>query len=78
MRDRHNDHTHRRVVERARGRPLAPTEIVHHANEDKADNSPTNLSAKARSVHTSEHNQRRSLSKLRAALRMMRERKKLY
>ena len=78
MRDRTNDRTHRRVVERKLGRTLAPTEVAHHENEDKADNTPINLNAKARNVHTAEHNKSRGLSKLRASLRMERERKRLY
>ena len=78
MRDRPSDTTHRRVVERKLGRPLTPSEVVHHENEDKADNTSSNLNVKARNVHTSEHNRRRGLSKLRASLRMVQEQKRLY
>ena len=78
MRDRPSDTAHRRTLERKLGRKLTPTEIAHHENEDKADNTSNNLNAMARSVHTTEHNRRRPLSKLRAALRMERERKRLY
>ena len=78
MRDRPSDTTHRRAVEHKLGRALLPTEIVHHENEAKADNSPINLTVKSRSVHTTEHNRARGLSKLRASLRMERERKRLY
>ena len=78
MRDRPSDTTHRRVLERKLGRALRPGEVAHHENEDKADNSPINLNAKARNVHTSEHNRSRGLSKLRTSLRMERERKRLY
>mgnify|MGYP001594984711 CR=1 FL=1 len=78
MRDRPHDTAHRRVAEAKLGRPLAPNEVVHHENEDKADNTSINLNAQARNVHTAEHNKRRPLSKLRAALRMVRERKRLY
>ena len=78
MRDRKNDHTHRDVAERTLGRKLQPTEVVDHRNEDKTDQTPTNLAVKSRSVHTSEHNRTRSLSKLRASLRMVREGKRLY
>ena len=78
MRDRPSDTAHRRALERKLGRALLPAEVVHHANEDKADNTPINLNAKARNVHSSEHNRRRGLSKLRASLRMERERKRLY
>ena len=78
MRDRPNDHTHRRAVEHKLGRALLPNEIVHHENEDKADNSPINLAVKSRSVHSAGHNRTRGLSKLRASLRMMQEKKRLY
>ena len=78
MRDRPSDTAHRRVVERSLGRPLTPNEIVHHANEDKADNTPTNLVVTPRSAHSTEHNKTRGLSKLRASLRMIREKRKLY
>mgnify|MGYP001561251732 FL=1 len=78
MRDRPSDTTHRRTAEAKLGRKLAPSEVVDHLNEDKTDNSPINLAVKARNVHTAEHNRRRHLSKLHAALRMERERKKLY
>ena len=78
MRDRPSDTIHRTVVARTVGRSLKANEVVHHANEDKADNTPINLAVTPRSVHTSEHNRTRSLSKLRASLRMVREKRKLY
>ena len=78
MRDRHSDTVHRRAAAHALGRPLTPDELVHHVNEDKADQTPANLDVKSRSVHTTEHNRARPLSKLRAALRMVREKKRLY
>lgn len=34
---------HRLVCERVLGRPLLPTEVVHHKNDDPADNRPENL-----------------------------------
>ena len=78
MRDRPSDTAHRYAAEAKLGRKLRPDEVVDHLNEDKADNTPINLVVKARNVHTSEHNRRRPLSKLRAALRMEREQKQLY
>ena len=78
MRDRSSDTAHRRAAEAKLGRRLQPDEVVDHLNEDKADNSPSNLVTKSRSVHTTEHNRTRGLSKLRASLRMVREKKKLY
>lgn len=78
MRDRPNDTTHRRVLEAKLGRPLKPTEVADHADEDKSNNTPANLSAKDRGAHTTQHNRARGLSKLRAALRMPQERKKAY
>ena len=78
MRDRPSDTAHRRVVEHKLGRPLSPPEVVHHANEDKADNTPINLAVKSRSVHSAGHSRTRGLSKLRASLRMVREKRRLY
>ena len=78
MRDRPSDTAHRRVLERKLGRSLAPGEIAHHVNEDKAANTPINLAVTSRSVHSAGHSRTRGLSKLRASLRMMREKKRLY
>jgi hypothetical protein len=77
MRDRPNDQ-HRAVAEAKVGRKLTINEIVHHADEDKANNAPANLDVKERGPHTSDHNKNRGLSRLRSALRMVREGKKLY
>lgn len=78
MRDRKNDSVHRRVAEAKIGRKLKPNEVAHHANEDKTDNSPANVDAQDRGKHTAAHNAGRSLSKLRSALRMTKEGRKLY
>lgn len=77
LRDRKSD-AHRAVAERKVGRKLGPNEVVDHLNEDKTDNSPANLEPKPRGAHTAQHNRARGLSKLRAALRMHREGKKIY
>lgn len=37
------------------GRPLLPSEIVHHKNHDKLDNRLTNLTIMSRGEHNREH-----------------------
>lgn len=69
MRDRPSSSNHRAVLEAKLGRQLRPNEVTDHANEDKADNSPANLSPEDRAAHTARHNANRGLSKLRRALR---------
>ena len=69
MRDRKNDQ-HRRTATRAAGRPLDPNEIVHHKDEDKANNDPSNLTVEDRAAHTARHNKARGLSRLRKSLRL--------
>lgn len=78
MRDRKSDTAHRSAAERKIGRPLLPTEVVDHLDEDKTNNAPTNLDPKLRGAHTAQHNRSRGLSKLRASLRMHRDGKKMY
>lgn len=78
MRDRRDDQTHRNVAAAKLGRPLKPNEVVDHANEDKTDNSPANVNAMDRGAHTAQHNQNRGVSKVRAALAMVKNRRKLY
>jgi HNH endonuclease len=78
MRDRKDDQTHRTVAAAKLGRPLAANEVVDHRNENKTDNSPANVQAMDRGAHTAQHNANRGLSKLRTALRMVKEGKKSY
>lgn len=78
MRDRPND-DHRKRVEARLGRKLGTDEVVDHADEDKSNNQDANLSVQERDKHTAEHNRNRhGLSKLRSALRMVKEKRKLY
>ena len=53
-------------------------EVVHHRDENKTNQSPANLAVKSRGQHTADHNKSRPLSALRASLRMVTDRKKLY
>ena len=70
-RDRRSD-AHTKVI------PAGLGMVRHHKDENKANNAPGNLVAVPRGAHTAEHNRARGLSKLRAALRMVQEKRKLY
>ena len=77
MRDRKSN-AHRARTERELGRPLTPDEVVHHLDEDKANNDASNRQVKRRSQHTSDHNKARPLSRLRKALTADKRGEKLY
>lgn len=46
---------HRVVMENVMGRPLLPTEIVHHIDGNKLNNVPANLALTTRALHPKEH-----------------------
>lgn len=77
MRDRPSE-KHRQVAAAAKGRPLTPAEVVHHRDEDKANNSKGNLAIEDRGKHTAAHNAARGLSRLRGALKAIRQGGKTY
>lgn len=51
---------HRVVAERKVGRQLKANEDVHHDDEDKRNNTPSNLFVLSRSAHAKLHSQRRA------------------
>ena len=46
---------HRLVMEKALGRSIAPNEVIHHMNHDRADNRPENLMVLTRGEHSAHH-----------------------
>lgn len=75
MRDRPNDTDHRRAAAIQAGRPLTSTEVADHADEDKANNAPTNMRVQTRSAHSARHASKagKALSALRTSLRAIRD-----
>lgn len=73
MRDRPSD-IHRSIT------GAQPGEVVHHKDEDKSNNTPTNLEKMSAAKHNAitAKSQGSKLSRLRSALRMHKERRKLY
>lgn len=69
MRDR-PDNAHRRAAEQKTSKTLTPDELVHHRDQDKSNNTSSNLDVMSRSDHTREHNRRetRTLGHLRRSL----------
>lgn len=78
MRDRKSDTAHRQALETKLGRKLLPNEVADHLDEDKSNNIPSNLQPMDRGAHTTHHNRTRALGKLRNALRMAKDGRKLY
>lgn len=50
---------HRKIAEDMIGRPLKPNEVVHHDDENKLNNDPSNLKVMTRSEHQKLHLQRK-------------------
>lgn len=71
MRDRKSD-AHTKVI------PAGPGQVRHHVNEDKTDNTATNLTPMSRGAHTAHHNRTRGLGKLRKALNMAKRGERMY
>ena len=69
MRDRPTN-DHRRAGATKLNRQLTPNELVHHRDQDKSNNTSSNLDVMSRSDHTREHNRRetRTLGHLRRSL----------
>ena len=57
--DGRNLREHRHIMEQKLGRVLSPSELVHHVDEDKHNNSPDNLELTTRADHARIHHQKR-------------------
>lgn len=66
MRDRPSD-THRRVARRS-GLDTTPGRDIHHKDDDKTNNAPSNLESLSHAAHTVITNRRRRVSRLKRAL----------
>ena len=54
-RKQYGRHQHRVVAEQMLGRPLKPSEIVHHIDGNKHNNDPSNLQVMTQAEHIREH-----------------------
>lgn len=53
------EYEHRLIMERLLGRQLEANEVVHHKNEIKNNNEPSNLELKTKAKHAAEHQRER-------------------
>lgn len=67
MRDRKSDR-HRAIGAAKMGRALTSSEVVHHQDENKANNGSANLAVESRSSHTTHHNKTRPVARLKRML----------
>jgi hypothetical protein len=79
MRDRKSD-SHRKAAEAKLGRKVKPGHDIDHLDENKDNNSPSNLAEKPHGAHSSATNSksRKSLRALQSALQMTRKGIKSY
>jgi hypothetical protein len=76
MRDRKNENYRDAVP----GGPPGKGKVVHHKDENKANDAPSNLASEDRGAHTAHHKSGvgRRLTKLKRALTMEARREKIY
>jgi hypothetical protein len=79
MRDRKSD-SHRKAAEAKLGRKVKPGHDIDHLDENKDNNSPSNLAEKPHGAHSADTNSkgRKSLRALQSALQMTRKGIKSY